>query len=318
MQQAHPAPAFAVRYVTPLELTKAENILGIIAYGPSDPAFPTAPLSPITGAPMFELWTASTPTQPLQIGAVTGAFNDEIAFGAIRLYGQDIESATERAYLAIFDYLEAAGGKTPIRFWNYLAAITGDDHGMERYRRFNIGRHRAFTARLQQKLPPAASAVGGHAANSIIYFLAAPNAAAPIENPRQISAYDYPQIYGPRSPSFSRAAIYTYDNAACLFVSGTASIVGHETRHAGNLKNQIAETAENLRAIIAAAEHHATAPLRGEWALKIYLQNPAAQPHVAPVLDDLFGPNAQRLYLRADICRTDLLVEIEAFKQFFF
>ncbi len=323
-----PAAAFAVHYVPQSALSdwlrQAENILGIIGYGlpepgllAANPAFTMAPLSPISGEPLFEIWTASTPLQTLEAGSVSGKFNDHLAFGATIVRDQDgLEPAAERAYLEIFDFLKASGNKIPIRFWNYPVAIAADDNGMERYRRFNIGRHRAFVARLQQERPPAATAVGGHGSASIIYFLAASEAATPVENPRQVSAYNYPRIYGPRSPSFSRASIHVQNEAACLFVSGTASIVGHETRHAGDLAGQIAETVTNLRAVIEEAEKHTAAPMRGEWALKIYLHDAAALPLLAPAVDAVFGAGAQRIYLRGDICRRELLVEIEAFRQF--
>jgi chorismate lyase / 3-hydroxybenzoate synthase len=147
----------------------------------------------------------------------------------------------------------------------------------------------------------------------VIYFLAARTPARPIENPRQVSAYEYPPIYGPRSPSFSRASIYAQGSMEALFISGTASIVGHETRHRGDLPSQISETTENLRALIGAAEQTASAPLSGHWALKIYLQNPAYREAVNPAIDAMFGVDSQRLYLRGDICRSDLLLEIEAF-----
>jgi chorismate lyase/3-hydroxybenzoate synthase len=323
-----PAPPFAVHYLNasalPNWLPQSGNILGAIAYGaptsnllPANCPSATAPLAPTAAEPAFEIWTTPAPVQPLHAGTVSGAFNNQIAFGIATLNEQDgLEAATERAYTDIFDFLEASGNKVPIRFWNYPLAINDEDNGMERYRRFNIGRHRAFSARLHQNLPPAASAVGGHEGQSLIYFLAAPNAATPVENPRQVSAYNYPQIYGPRSPSFSRASIYTQNNASCLFVSGTASIVGHETKHEGDLPNQIAETAENLRAIINAAEK-STTPLTGKWAIKIYLTNPSAQPMVAKAVNAIFGATSQQLYLHGDICRKELLVEIEAFKDFF-
>jgi chorismate lyase/3-hydroxybenzoate synthase len=324
-----PAPPFAVHYVSQSALrdwlAQAGNILGAIAYGASIPdalpanfVFATAPLRAIATDPIFEIWTAPAPVQLLHTSTVSGAFNNDIAFGVTYLREQDgLELATERAYAGIFDFLAAAGNKVPIRFWNYLLAINDDDNGMERYRRFNIGRHRAFCARLQQKLPPAASAVGGHQGNSLIYFLAAPYAGTPVENPRQLSAYYYPEIYGRSSPSFSRASSYTHNNASCLFVSGTASIVGHETRHQGNLINQIAETAENLRAIINAAEKASAFPPQGEWAIKTYLADPSARPIVSKTVQAIFGQAAPQLYLHGDICRKELLVEIEAFKHFF-
>lgn len=319
--------ALAVRYVSvPLArqlATDPSAILGVVGYGSERPdflpagcPFIAAPLSPALGDAMFEIWTGARPSQSCQIGPVIGACTDDFAFGAVELdaaSGVSLQSQVESAYSKIFDFMDESGFDAPVRFWNYLTSITADDNGMERYRRFNIGRHNVFSARLRQSQPPAASCVGGHHRGSGIYFLSARTPAAPVENPRQVSAYEYPPLYGPRSPSFSRASIYSQDGMAALFISGTASIVGHETRHEGNLQGQITETTENLRILIGAAGHQASRPGAGYWALKIYLQNPAFHGPVDSAITAMFGAGVERLYLRGDICRPDLLIEVEAF-----
>ncbi len=261
---------------------------------------------------MFEIWTAASPTRLCQNGPVMGTCSDDLAFAAIKLDEAghaSLEDAVEAAYLDIFDFLDKTGFSAPLRFWNYLTSITGDDRGLERYMRFNTGRHRAFSARLRQPVPPAASAVGGHGGESIIYFLAARVPARLIENPRQVSAFEYPPIYGPTSPSFSRAAIHEQGDTQTLFISGTASIAGHETRHPGDLSHQVAETVANLHALIGATGQTLS---DGNWALKIYLRDPANRAAVNQAVDAMFGAGSQRLYLHGEICRSALLVEIEA------
>lgn len=295
------------------------DVLGVIGFGTARPEnlppgcpFIQAPLHPVANGPAYEVWSAAGPVQPFCTGPVAGAYSDGLAFGCVRLEERDgltLEDAAEQAYLAIFESLAQTGFTQPIRFWNYLSAILDDDRGMERYRRFNIGRHRAFLARLSQAVPPAASCVGGHAAGSVIYFLAAREAARPVENPRQMSAYEYPLQYGPRSPSFSRAGIY----GEALFISGTASIVGHETRHCGDLPAQLAETLENLRALIGNAGRNAALADGQGWGLKIYLHDPLVRAAIEPALTAMFGAESQRLYLHGEVCRPDLLIEIEAF-----
>lgn len=303
-------------------LTDPAPILGVVGYGAAErPDFLSAscpfvatPLAPAEGPAMFEIWRAAGPCRPVEIGRAIGACNDEIAFGTIAIDeagAGSLESAVEAAYLGIFDFLDGAGFAAPIRFWNYLTAITEDEDGMERYRRFNIGRHQAFSARLRQPLPPAASGVGGSHASSMIYFLAAHEPARTVENPRQVSAYSYPPIYGPRSPSFSRASVHELGPAKTLFISGTASIVGHETLHLGDLRGQIAETIENLRAVIGAAERAESAPLGDDWLFKIYLHDAAYREEVDRAVETAF-PGSRRLHLRGDMCRAELLLEIEA------
>lgn len=302
-----------------MPLTRNDHILGVVGYGASRPGalppacpFVAAPLLPASGGASFEIWTAASPTRPCGLGPVRGASSDELVFGTVTLEedtGAALEVVVEKAYHDIFNFLAETGHQEPIRFWNYLTAITADEQGLERYKRFNIGRHRSFLARLHQAVPPAASCLGARHGASMIYFLAASEAARAIENPRQISAYAYPAVYGPRSPSFSRAGVY----GQTLFISGTASIVGHETRHHGDLLGQLAETMENLRVLIAGAGQDILSTRPEDWALKIYLREPHYHAETEAAVTAVFGMNSQRLYLQADICRSDLLLEIEAF-----
>ncbi len=307
-------------------LTDPALILGVVGYGAERPDFLPAscpfvatPLNPAEGPEMLEIWRAASPCRPVKIGEVTGACNGELAFGTVAIDeagAGSLEAAVEAAYLGIFDFLDTTGFAAPIRFWNYLTAITEDEDGIERYRRFNIGRHQAFAARLRQPLPPAASGVGGCHGASAIYFLAAHEPALTVENPRQVSAYSYPPIYGPRSPSFSRASFHALGPARTLFISGTASIVGHQTLHLDDLRGQINETIENLRAVIEAAEQRASAPLDEHLAFKIYLHDAGYRETVDRAVETAFGPGCQRLYLRGDMCRSELLLEIEAVGRF--
>ena len=321
--------AIALRYASPEAartlLAEPAGILGVVGFGaPASDALPApcpfiaAPLSPIGSEAMLEIWSTNAPCTPVTLGAVWGACSPALAFGAITLDEAgpgSLETVVEAAYLNIFDFLDQTGFAAPIRFWNYVRDITRHDGGIERYRRFNIGRHRAFAARLRQDLPPAASGVGAHHGHSVIYFLAAHQPAQTVENPRQMSAYAYPPLYGPRSPSFSRAGLHRLGARSTLFVSGTASITGHETRHPGDLRGQIAETIENLRVLGAAAEHAASLPLGDHQAFKIYLHESAYRDQVDQAITEAFGADCPRLYLHGAICRSELLVEIEAVRQ---
>jgi enamine deaminase RidA (YjgF/YER057c/UK114 family) len=140
----------------------------------------------------------------------------------------------------------------------------------------------------------------------------------PVENPRQVSAYRYPETYGPRSPTFSRAALADVGNGdVALFISGTASIVGHETVHQGDVLEQTRETLRNLEAVIAAANSQVTATFSlAMLDCVVYVRHPSDTDAVRSVLENALGANAPMIrhavYLEADICRSDLLVEIEA------
>jgi chorismate lyase/3-hydroxybenzoate synthase len=160
---------------------------------------------------------------------------------------------------------------------------------------------------------PAASALGRSPGGAIIAFLAGRHRGAPIENPRQTSAYRYPQQYGPRGPTFARAAHVAWGNQEQLYVSGTASIVGHESLHPGNTIGQAEETMRNLRALLTEANARTAAEREWEKLLfKVYLRAGVAHDDVCKRLRNTFGEEADVLVLGAEICRRELLLEIEA------
>ena len=134
------------------------------------------------------------------------------------------------------------------RLWNYLPQINVETDGLERYRQFNSARRNALIAYRRDLTGnvPAACALGSVTGSPlVIYFLASRQAATAVENPRQVSAYEYPAQYGPK-PAFSRASIL----GNTLFISGTASIVGHETVHVGDVTAQTRETLANIEALV--------------------------------------------------------------------
>ena len=142
-----------------------------------------------------------------------------------------------------------------------------------------------------------------------VAFLAGKKAGIAIENPRQTPAYGYPLQYGPKSPVFARAMLV--DGA--LWVSGTASIVGSQSVHVGNLAAQTDETVDNLRRVFEEAERHGfIMPLASRLCLVVYLRHAEDEARVRQRLAETF-PSAHKILLQADICRVELLVEIEAF-----
>jgi enamine deaminase RidA (YjgF/YER057c/UK114 family) len=135
-----------------------------------------------------------------------------------------------------------------------------------------------------------------------------------IENPRQTSAYHYPPKFGRHSPIFSRACVWGESGSGKLFVSGTASIVGHETIHSGDVIAQTRETMINISALLDEANRVVGAArysLQG-LKLKVYVRRPSDLAAIEATLAELLRPAAGIVYLQADVCREDLLVEIEA------
>jgi chorismate lyase / 3-hydroxybenzoate synthase len=278
-----------------------------------------------------EVWRVAGPHSQLASGGalqnrVHYRYCDDLLFGSLTIAEHAIDApgearallrATEIAYQEIFDVLDETEHLHLIRIWNYLPEINAHAGGDERYRHFNSARQTAFrkSGRATLGTVPAACALGSPAGSPIsIYFLAARRAPKMIENPRQTSAYYYPPKFGRHSPIFSRACLWDQYGGGRLFVSGTASIVGHETIHRGDVAAQTRETMVNISALLAEANRVVGSARYGlaGLKLKVYLRNPGDLAAVEAALSRLLPPAARVLYLQADICRADLLVEIEA------
>ncbi|WP_367847753.1 Rid family hydrolase [Rhodoferax sp. WC2427] len=315
----------------------APAALGAVRFGRT--ASPTSVLeiaTPVLGqtGDVLELWQTDQPVRTGTQGLLHYAMTDEVLFGAICIPDTDsdvghypgggydplrpslLQQASEQVYLAVFAALESLGYPHLLRVWNYFSGINTDTCGMERYLQFNIGRQDAFRKMARPFLAdaPAACALGTHSGGLQVYFLAAKVPPLAIENPRQVSAYFYPDQYGPRTPSFSRAALATLSGQCWLFISGTASIVGHQSVHAGDVRAQTEETLRNIAVLLAQANRAADTR---DWTLaalqyKVYVRHAADFEAVRSVLDAHLPPAAVRVYVQADVCRADLLMEIEA------
>ncbi len=262
-----------------------------------------------------EVWLGARPARTGFTEGIYHASDGEVLFLQLRLdeYAPDaLQPLTAVAYRRLFAKARALGYPHFLRIWNYFPAINRACDGLERYRAFCAGRHHALAAELAEfeiRLP-AASAIGTRGGSLHLYALAAREPGLQIENPRQVSAFHYPSQYGRRSPSFSRAVLKSWgEGRDHLYISGTASIVGHASLH-HELLPQLDETLANLEALLAEAERRATTPL-DLTLLKIYVR-PELDP--APLRERIvriFGANVPLLFLRAEICRRELLLEIE-------
>ncbi len=266
-----------------------------------------------------ELWYAAGAVRTEQIDDLMLAHAGDRLVGCwYRPHGaaEDPGAITEQAYHAILEACQERGFGHLVRAWNYFPAINQELNGQERYRSFCAGRARVFEALPDfERHLPAATAIGTHADGMLIYFIAMREATLRIENPRQVSAFRYPRQYGPRSPSFARARMSQEAcGAAELFISGTASIVGHESRHAEDLEAQIDESLRNIGVLLAAASEEGAVALRdpGDLSmLKVYLRHRADGARAQRHLRECLGEDVDILLLHGDICRSELLVEIE-------
>ena len=317
---------FGLAYLNPAEvdnyLARYDGyILGVIGFGKHiDITSAHAPLwidIPVLGGSgtSLEVWTSDSKITACNDQYIQGTCDGNVLFGSLTLEqktGQDLQTLSRQAYTHLFEFIDHHDYSNLLRVWHYLPQINEDENGLERYRGFNVGRHEAFVANgrsISEESVPAASALGSDSGSLTIYFMAGKQPGKAVENPRQVSAYHYPDRFGPRSPIFVRAMSATVGSQHCFFISGTASIVGYETVHQGDVEKQTVETLLNIRALLQQAPLYDAH--KGRMLLKIYLRHLHDLEIVRTTVNQEFGTNCKAVYLHSNICRSDLLLEIE-------
>lgn len=314
-----------------------QNILGLLCFSQDDSSFQRiktkapslhVPMEPLGDTNVIcELWSGSELMQQGQTGDIYYCCDEDVMFGVITLSESTfiagektpLEQATESAYRQIFSLIERMRYGYVFRFWNYMPSINAHSHGLERYQQFNMGRQEAFLAYKRDIAGnvPAACALGFKAPGQTglsVAFIAGRVQTIAIENPRQVSAYRYPDQYGPVSPTFSRASLVLRQKSQLLLVSGTASIVGHATHHASDAAIQTREAITNIKVILEQANAIALGAKFhiAQLHFRVYVRHSEHLMNISEELRRNVPAEAKVEYCLADICREDLLVEIEA------
>lgn len=271
-----------------------------------------------------EVWTVGRPVESGERDGIVYSHDGEYLVCAGRIPPQDRYSeATRAAYVTALDLMDTLGFKNSFRMWNFVSRINEDNaDGLEVYQDFCLGRAEAFEQfRFGDRALPAATGIGSLGGGIAFYFLACRSGAPTgVENSKQVSAYHYPRQYGPRPPKFARAtylsATHTDRTSGQLYVSGTASIRGHETLFTDDIERQCRLALDNIAHVIgpenlSAYELEQTNSLRDLRNIKVYVRHAEHIPVVRDMCREAFSPDADIACLNVDVCRSDLLVEIE-------
>lgn len=299
-------------------LLNEDTVLAVFGFGPDapashDPRYLHLSLTPLDGPAPFEVWRAAG---PISYGIDKGlrcASNGVYSFGAIEVdetAHDGIAAATDYAYQRLSESLMDSATPHLLRCWNYLDAINLGSGDEERYRQFCNGRAGGMSA-IRDRYP-AATAIGVRDGRRVVqlYWLSACASGLAFENPRQISAWRYPRQYGPTPPSFARA-MRAPTAQPQVYISGTAAVVGHASHHGDDFAAQLNETLTNLHSVLAAIGIDESAHFGARSLLKAYVRRPEHAALAREQLRARLPKGTPLLLLQGDICRRELLVEID-------
>lgn len=323
----NPSVPFTVahRLTTPQAALADENVLGVFCYGAvssglDDPRLLAVPLECLSGPGHADVLQSPEAVTRGREDGFAYAHNTQVMLAQLRVESTpgDTEAQAYEAYQRIHRFLDERGFTYPLRVWNYIHDINAGQGDAEHYKRFCVGRARALQAiRNTERDYPAASAIGHHDADGalIIHLLAANTPGHQVENPRQISAFRYPRRYGIRSPSFSRARLIQWPRMSHLYLSGTASVVGHESLYPGNCRAQLMESLRNMGSVMEIASAAGDGDVRFDnehlKLMHVYMRNRGDLDTAQSCIERHFGGDVLVTYLLGDICRGDLLIEVD-------
>lgn len=217
-----------------------------------------------------------------------------------------------------------------VRQWNYIGNILTIRDNIQNYQVFNEVRNDYYTRYRKGNGYPAATGVGMMHGGVILDFCALQPGEStilkPVDNPHQLNAYNYgPQVLKGDAPTkgslkhppqFERALLITNSEEVTLHISGTASIIGQETVGRDDVEKQTMVTIENIESLADVKRINLLLPgsflsRRCFSLLRVYVKKDQDFNNVKRICTKLF-PLVPSVFVKADICRDDLLMEVEA------
>lgn len=217
-----------------------------------------------------------------------------------------------------------------IRQWNYVENITLLDEKeckeLQNYQAFNNVRSQYYAKSEFKSGYPAATGIGVDCGGMLVEVIAVKKSTdmevKGLSNPLQVDAHDYSKdvLVGDAAikkttPKFERAKYVGNHASGLVFVSGTASILGEKTVHIDDIENQTLTTIKNINLLVSGknlcdSDIHLKVPLK-LLNYRVYVKRPQDYDQVKTLCEKYLG-KAPVIYTRADVCRDNLLVEIEA------
>jgi enamine deaminase RidA (YjgF/YER057c/UK114 family) len=254
---------------------------------------------------------------------VTGGGLRQVHAGGLasRSNGSDIAARAKEAFAwmqAILRRQRMSFGHV-VRQWGYIECVhdLGADDGKtcQGYQAFNDVRTLAYARSGFPVGYPAATGIGQAAGGVVLEFIALETPpdvrVVPLSNPLQVDAHRYSagvlvgeplrEVRDKTAPKFERGKLVARGDEEVVFVSGTAAILGENSVAPGDVAAQTRTTIENIAAV---AGDEKLSHLRA------YVKRARDIPAVRRVCEAAYG-RIPALYLQADVCRPELLVELE-------
>lgn len=222
-----------------------------------------------------------------------------------------------------------------VRQWNYVGNILNKvlhkNVYRQHYQMFNETRSDYYGKFRQTTFFPAATGIGMTNNGVSIDCMAIKNnnkevQIIPLSNPGQRESYEYKQevlVGAPaenrsqnQAPQFERAMLLCHNDKAKIYISGTASIIGQKTVGIDDIEEQTRITIDNINKLVAPEnikKHYPAIkyiPQTYSY-IRVYIKNKTDYRKVKDICSQIYG-NTPATYIVADICRDNLLVEIEA------
>jgi enamine deaminase RidA (YjgF/YER057c/UK114 family) len=223
---------------------------------------------------------------------------------------------------------EGLGFKNILRQWNYIPDIVGvsEDAGIIRqnYQEFNEARGKWYRSGGLNRDFPAATGIGTKGSTIRLQAIAAGQGQdlriVSLHNPGQQNAHQYSvnQLVGTvrrSTPLFERGKLVYGANGGYIWVSGTAAIRG-ETSVKERLTGQTIITCDNIDELVS-EENLRRHGLDSNLAkpvpvyVRAYVKFRDDGPEVQAILEDRYHGAIVHV-LEGDVCRDELLVEVEA------
>ena len=248
-------------------------------------------------------------------GVVSSDFSASVAEQSREVFGK-LENI-----LAKYDY----SVDDIVRQWNYIGNIVNYRLGKQNYQEFNDARTIYYNKGLWGNGYPAATGIGASFEGVIVSCIAFKNSSRraiyPIDNPLQVAAHIYSKsvliddaVNATKStPKFERAKLIVTSRGVCCFVSGTAAIRGEQSVDACSVAEQTIRTIENIECLVSKENllRSGCKPYDLKYAkLHIFVKHAEDFESVRAEVAKVY-PQVAVTYSVADVCRSELLVEIE-------